>query len=458
MSELRWPLAACSVAAFVFVAVSSCSEDETTSTGGPSSPAANVTSGPTSSTSNQTGSGATGGTPSSGGNGMGGSSSSTSASAGGGNAGGSSGSAYDCSPPAGSPFALKLTTIVSVSQPVLVKSEPEDASRLYVLQQPGIITLVINGTPSTFLDIQNIVNNQGNEQGLLGLAFHPDYANNGRFFVHYTDNGGDTAIAEYARNPNNFNVALTTGTVFFTINDFASNHNGGAIEFGPDGMLYIFMGDGGGGGDPNETGQNINSRLGKVHRLNIDPTAYTPAGVVPNGLPEIWDYGLRNPWRASFDACTGDLYIGDVGQNAWEEVNYQAGPTTSGVDYQWDDQEARHFHELPVGVLDGTPPVLEYAQGPGCSVTGGYVYRGCAMPDIAGRYFYSDYCDPTIRSFQGVLLGDAQNVMSYAGLNSSIASIVSFGEDARGEIYIADYGDLSGSSGLGEVYRIVPGP
>ena len=335
------------------------------------------------------------------------------------------------------------------NQPILVKSEPADPTRLYVVEQGGIITLLDAGGETVFLDISAIVQ-AGGEQGLLGFAFHPDYETNGRFFVHYTDDAGDTAVAEYARDPNNPDAAdPTSGNVFFQIDDFATNHNGGALEFGPDGFLYLSMGDGGGGGDPNETGQDLNSHLGKILRFDIDPMSdpyEIPPGNAPGGLPEIWDWGVRNPWRTSFDACTGDLYIADVGQNAWEEVNIE--PAGMGnKNYGWDCREGMHDYETENCQGGFTEPLLEYSHSDGCSVSGGYVYRGSAIPWLRGTYFYADYCNGRIwtTTFDGTSATPA--VERSADLESSgMMNISSFGQDSSGEIYVVDHG--------GTIYRI----
>ncbi|MGH7341200.1 MAG: PQQ-dependent sugar dehydrogenase, partial [Candidatus Rokuibacteriota bacterium] len=313
------------------------------------------------------------------------------------------------------------------------------------------------------LDISNKVVVSG-EQGLLSVAFHPNYETNGFFYVSYTapvdaygggdcpdpGSGGDNVIARYHVSGDPDVADEGSRVEFLRIDQPYSNHNGGQITFNEPGDSFLFfgVGDGGSGGDPCEAAQNPAQLLGKLLRLDVSAT--------PPVTPDIWAIGLRNPWRFAFDRLNGDLYIGDVGQDDWEEVDYQPGPTTSGVDYQWDDREGRNCHEPMVGCLtDGTEPVLEYGHGQGCSITGGHVYRGCSMPDIQGRYFYSDICTPFIRSFEGVMDGDAQDDQVHTadldppgGLD--IGGVSSFGLDARGEIYIADYDG-------GEVFRIVPG-
>ncbi len=367
------------------------------------------------------------------------------------------------------------TSIVSVrvasglSSPLFVTAPRLDPNRVFVVEQGGRIRIIKNGIllPTAFLAIESKVNFSG-EQGLLSMAFHPDYETNGRFFVYYSDTDGDIRIARYQVSGNPDLADDTSEKILLTINhQFAGNHNGGQLQFGPDGYLYAGTGDGGGGGDPLESGQDLMTMLGKQLRLDVDvetPPYYTrPAGNPFPGAGDpfdlIWAYGLRNPWRFSFDRQTGELYTADVGQNAWEEVDVQPAGT-GGLNYGWDIFEARHCFEpdpdpaCPSPPTGFTMPVLEYDHGQGCSITGGYVYRGCALPDLRGTYFYSDYCTAFVRTFKGVSGGDAQNLADRTadvdppgGL--TIDSVTSFGEDARGELYVVDQG--------GEVFKIVPG-
>lgn len=359
-----------------------------------------------------------------------------------------------------------------LTRPIYVTAAPLDPNRLFIVEQDGFIRIIKNGTllPTPFLDIDDDVQCCG-EQGLLGLAFAPDYDSSGVFYVSYTNNSFDSEVRRFTVSGNP-DVANPSGTPVITIDDFAGNHNGGQISFGPDGYLYYGMGDGGGANDPNETGQNLNTLLGKMIRIDVDaPTYAIPpsnpfAGATP-GLDEIWAYGLRNPWRWSFDRGTGDLYIADVGQNNWEEVNFQLAASGGGENYGWDIFEGNAcfeplplFPSCPAPPTGFTFPVLEYSHSQGCSVTGGYAYRGCRMPDLAGTYFYSDACTGFIRTFQGVSGGVAQNQQNRTadvapGGGLSIGGVSSFGEDARGELHIVDYG--GGASGQGEVYRVVPG-
>ena len=361
--------------------------------------------------------------------------------------------------------------------PLFVTAPPLDTNRLFVLEQAGRIRIIKNGVllPTPFLSVEALANGgPGTEQGLLGMAFHPDYENNGRFFVSYTANGGGSAghsvIAEYTVSANP-DIANNSGTVILTgADDAFTNHNGGMITFGPDGKLYYGMGDEGSGDDPFDNGQNDASFFGKMYRIDVDNPPADP-------LTAIFAKGLRNPWRFSFDRLNGDLYIGDVGQNQFEEIDYAAAPVPPGINWGWDLKEGRHCHfetgdpACPPSAPGLTDPVLEYCHSDGndpstCpshvngnSVTGGYVYRGCAMSGMQGVYFYGDYGSAFINTFQGVSGGDAQNVTEHRNElspsvgNHDIDAISSFGEDARGELYVVDYG----SGGFdGEVFKIVP--
>jgi hypothetical protein len=346
-----------------------------------------------------------------------------------------------------------------LTAPVHLAAPRLDPNRVFVVEQPGRIRVIRDGVllGPAFLDITGLVT-YGGEQGLLALAFHPDYETNGRFFVYYNDAAGDVVIARYAVSGDPDDADEGSAHIMLTIpHPTFGNHNGGGFAFGPDGFLYAGTGDGGGGGDPFENAQNDASRLGKL--LRIDPAT----DAVTN-----WAKGLRNPFRLSFDRATGDLYVGDVGQNRWEEVDYAPG-NPAGVNYGWDDMEGRHCFEPPSGCLTGgrTLPVLEYCNAsfsdPACdtfqpekgeSVIGGAVYRGCRMPDLHGRYFYADFYTAFIRSFMGVSGGNAQSIQNHtAALDPPGAPAInnpsSIAEDARGELYVTDYD--------GEVFRIVPG-
>jgi glucose/arabinose dehydrogenase len=265
------------------------------------------------------------------------------------------------------------------------------------------------------------VGSQGNEQGLLGLAFHPDYEENGFFYIDYTDLNGDTIIARYSVSGDANQADAGSDTILLQVNQPYANHNGGQIEFGPDGYLYIGLGDGGSGGDPQGNGQNPDTLLGTIVRLEVD-----------GGQPEVWQYGLRNPWRFSFDRQTGDLYIGDVGQNIWEEINFlPAGQ--SGANFGWNFFEGNHAYEgSPPDGLELVFPVAEYAHEGSCSVTGGYVYRGAELPDWNGVYVYGDFCSGEIWGLVQSGDGEWQNQLLY-NLNQLITS---FGQDEAGEIYL----------------------
>jgi hypothetical protein len=372
--------------------------------------------------------------------------------------------------PAASGTALDSVRVASgLSQPTHITAPRLDPRRVFVVEQPGRIRIIKDGTllGPPFLDIEDRVSCCG-ERGLLSLAFHPDYEANGRFFVNYTDNAGDTVLARYQVSGNPDVADDTSEQILLTIEQPFANHNGGQIAFGPDGHLYCGMGDGGSGGDPLEAGQDDATLLGKMLRLDVavesapyyavPPSNPNPGAGDPLGL--IWAKGLRNPWRFSFDRGTGDLYVADVGQGSWEEVNVVAAGSTGGENYGWDIFEGTSCFEpdplpdCPDPPVGFTAPVLEYSHGQGCSVTGGFVYRGCRMPDLHGTYFYADYCTAFVRTFAGVVGGSAQNPQDRTadvapGGGLSIDNVTSFGEDARGELYIADQG--------GEIFKIVPG-
>ena len=316
-------------------------------------------------------------------------------------------------------------------------------TRLFVVQKTGLIRILnangtVNATP--FLNLSSIISTNG-ERGLLGLAFHPNYASNGYFFVNYTNVSGNTVIARYSVDGGNPNIANTTGTILMTIVQPFSNHNGGSIKFGPDGYLYIGMGDGGSGGDPDNRAQNINDNLGKMLRIDVNSTiapyytipATNPFVGVP-GNDEIWAIGLRNPWKFSFNRLNGDLWIADVGQGAVEEINKIVNPLpNSGINFGWRCYEGSSTYNTsgcaPAGTM--TFPFAEYARSGGaCSVTGGYFYTGSAYPNFQNNYFFTDYCDDKIRmvNSSGVITATT----SFSGNN-----FVSFGEDINGELYIA---------------------
>ena len=324
-----------------------------------------------------------------------------------------------------------------------VDLQPDGSGRLFVIEKPGRIRILENDqlVDTPFLDITGRVGSGGNEQGLLGLVFHPQYAQNGRFFVNYTDKSGKDTIARFqvSSDPN---VADPNSEVkLLSIDDPFPNHNGGVLAFGPDGFLYAGLGDGGSAGDPFGNGQNTNALLGKILRLDVDSAEpYAVPADNPFGN-EVWAYGLRNPWRFSFDKSTGDLYIGDVGQNAWEEIDFLPAGSPGGTNFGWNFREGAHDYKGggPAGMVE---PVAEYShQDGGCSVTGGYVYRG-SMAEWNGIYLYADYC-------KGLMWGliNSNGTWQSQPLFDLDVTITSFGQDTAGELYI-----LSDSGG---VFRLV---
>jgi glucose/arabinose dehydrogenase len=309
--------------------------------------------------------------------------------------------------------------------------------RLFIVEQGGQIKVLKNGVATEFLDVTALVS-RGSERGLLGMAFHPDYAQNGYFFINYTELEGDTVIARYQVSPDPDVADPNSAAQVLTIPQPYTNHNGGDVVFGPDGYLYIGMGDGGSGGDPQNHAQNKLDLLGKMLRINVDQLPYTvPASnpFVGNNayLPEIWAVGLRNPWRYSFDRATGNLYIADVGQGAWEEVNFQAA-NVGGQNYGWNIYEGKHNYK-PGSIPGAVPPVVEYSHDLGCSVTGGYVYRGAILPDLQGIYLYGDFCTGRLWT----AFRDESDVWQATLFMDTAYQISSFGEDAAGELYLLDY-------------------
>lgn len=364
-----------------------------------------------------------------------------------------------CTPVSGTNLALEPVAS-GLTKPELVTSPPGDG-RLFILEQPGRIRIVEDGQllATPFLDITDVVRDTGNEQGLLGLAFHPDFARNGLFYVNYTaDNpAGDTVIAEYHVSAGDPNLADTTQRLLLTFHQPFSNHNGGNMQFGPDGYLYIGQGDGGSGGDPMGNGQNPATFLGAMLRIDVDhgdPYAIpsdNPYAGSANGAtdprPEIWAIGLRNPWRWSFDRQTGDLWIGDVGQNEVEEVDVAVG-NPAGLNYGWNVAEGDTCYMAATCDTTGFhAPLATYTHTGGlCSVTGGFVYRGSCMPDVQGWYFYGDYCTNQVWVIDSPT-GTPTEVSTDLGTNV-INGLSSFGQDALGELYIT-------SLASGEVFRIV---
>lgn len=346
--------------------------------------------------------------------------------------------------------ALGLETIATgLESPVLLTTAPGD-DRLFVVEQPGRIRIIEDGVlrPQPFLDITDRVGS-GGERGLLGLAFRPDWNVTGQFIVDYTDRSGDTRVERYDVSNDPYVADPASGRLILTVAQPFPNHNGGHVTFGPDGMLYVGLGDGGGGGDPLGNGQDGSTLLGSMLRIDITVEPYAippdnPFAGTAGTRPEIWARGLRNPWRFSFDPAGGRIYIADVGQNQYEEINVAAA-SDGGLNYGWNIMEGTHcFASATCSMAGLTMPVLEYGHGEGCSVTGGHVYRGAGIAALAGHYVYSDYCAGWIRSFR--LENGAATDRTDWGL--SAGSVLSFGADGTGELYVL--------TAAGIVYRLVP--
>jgi glucose/arabinose dehydrogenase len=345
--------------------------------------------------------------------------------------------------------------VASFREPVYVTGAPRDPSRLFVLERSGRVRLVLNGQAQArpFLDLSALVESGGSEQGLLGIAFPPDYARSGFFYVYYTDRANNIKIVQYRRAAADANAADqgSARTVLTIDHHRYTNHNGGQLAFGRDGKLYIGVGDGGSEYDPEGNGQSTRTLLAKL--LRIDPS---PSGgyTIPRGNPfagragrraEIWAYGLRNPWRFSFDRATGDLVIGDVGQDREEEIDFAAAGTGAGANYGWSVWEGTR-REKPGSAPHAIRPVLVGLHSSGyCAIIGGYVVRDRSLPSLYGRYLFGDNCRPQIESVR-LSRGRARGLRA-TGL--SVGSTSSFGEDARGHIYI--------TSLEGPVYRIARG-
>lgn len=351
--------------------------------------------------------------------------------------------------------AISLVPLASgLANAVSLAHAGDGSGRLFIVQQTGQI-LIYNGTrvlQRPFLDISNLVSG-GREQGLLGLAFHPNYINNGYFYVNYTDRKGDTVIARYSVSGINPNLANPfSATTLLTVDQPYSNHNGGQLQFGPDSYLYIGLGDGGSAGDPQNNAQNLGALLGKILRIDVDggsPYAIPPDNPfvgMEGARPEIWAYGLRNPWRFSFDLLTGDMFIADVGQDEWEEIDFQPASSTGGENYGWRLMEGSHCYNPPDNCNPGglILPILEYDHSLGCAVIGGFRYRGTQVPDLYGQYLYADYCSGLI---WGAGQDEAGNWSTNVLLDARF-SISSFGEGPDGELYLVSYGSS------GTFYRI----
>jgi glucose/arabinose dehydrogenase len=346
-----------------------------------------------------------------------------------------------------------------LNQPLFITHASDSSGRLFIIQRAGQIIIQKNGVllPTPFLNIQSIVNSSNSEQGLLALAFHPNYETNGRFYTVHTDQSRSIVLSVFTRSSTNPDQADPSSRVtLLSIPKSYTNHNGGTLAFGPDGYLYWSTGDGGSSGDPDNNAQNLNSLLGKILRLDVSaPATYSiPAtnpfynDPSPSIRKEIWAYGLRNPWRFSFDRLTDDIYIGDVGQGRREEIDFQSASSGGGENYGWRIMEGSLCYNPATGCDQNGKilPVAEYDHTMGCSVTGGYVYRGTQFPQINGYYFYGDFCSGLVFALQK----DSQGRWTSISVGDTPYSISSFGEDEQGELYMADYS-------AGKIYQITSG-
>jgi glucose/arabinose dehydrogenase len=354
-------------------------------------------------------------------------------------------------------LSLRLVRIASgFTQPLFLTNARDGSFRQFVVEQGGRIKIIDDGVTlaTPFLDIHTRVTCCG-ERGLLGLAFHPSYKTNGKFYVNYTDLNGNTVVAEYLRSSTNSNRANTIGRVLLRVTQPYANHNGGMLAFGPDGYLYIGLGDGGSSGDPGNRAQSLGTLLGKILRIDVNRRTGTLQYGIPatnpfvgrTGDDRIWSYGLRNPWRFSFDRSTGDLWIGDVGQNRYEEVDRatRASGGGRGRNYGWRVMEGRACYSPPTGCNTSgkTMPLAVYSHTYGCSVTGGYVYRGSQYPAMQGAYLFADYCSGRIWA---VVAGGASSQTPRLLLDTS-HSISSFGETEGRNLVITDLAS-------GEIFKL----
>ena len=355
--------------------------------------------------------------------------------------------------------AITLTLVANgFFRPVLLTNAGDDTGRLFILEQNGRIWIYLDGQilSDAFLDLTDRVSQSVtrgySELGLLGLAFPPDFAESGVFYVHYNDRNNRTTLSQFNLSDDPNIGDPTSEVVLLTLDQPFPNHNGGEIAFGPnDGYLYMGLGDGGSAGDPLDTGQDPSDWYGSILRIAVtgDGTYSVPednpSASREGFAPEVWSYGLRNPYRFSFDSATGDMYIADVGQNVWEEINFQPAESAGGENYGWSDYEASAAYSSSAVPADMTYPVAEYSHEAGrCSVTGGYVYRGEAVPELEAVYLYGDYCSGETWAAWRNLDGEWQSDLFYpVGEN-----VTAFGRDQAGELYIVTYN--------GDVYRIDP--
>jgi glucose/arabinose dehydrogenase len=363
--------------------------------------------------------------------------------------------------PTGSTIALQK--LVDLAQPVLAIGAGDGSNRLFIVQKSGRIRVMKNGAllATPFLDISSLVS-KGGEQGLLGLAFSPHFATNHRLYVDYTNAAGDTVIREYRTGANPDVVNPATARHVLTVNQPYDNHNGGMLAFGKDGYLYVGMGDGGSGGDPGNRAQNINQLLGKILRIDVNGYTATRGYRIPRGNPyvgrtgrdEIWQRGVRNPWRFSFDKATGALWIADVGQGSYEEVDRVVRTSTGpgrGVNWGWHVMEGSHCFQPSSGCnrTGKALPLTEYSHAANgrCAVSGGYVYRGTAIAALAGWYVYGDYCSGEVWAVSSTAARPATPVTLLGAGSGRLIS--AFGQGDDNELYLCDLN--------GTVYKVVPG-
>lgn len=360
--------------------------------------------------------------------------------------------------PDASTFELEQV-VGGLQNPLYVTHAGDSSGRLFIVEQTGRIWIISDDQllETPFLDLSNIVSQDVlrsySERGLLGLAFHPDYAENGTFYVNYTDQNGNTHVVSYQVSEDNPDTANPdSARELLTLSQPYPNHNGGHMTFGPDGYLYISVGDGGSRDDPLNAGQNPGTLYGTLLRIDVNESGEQPYGIPEdnpvnrdlNYAPEVWAYGLRNVWRFSFDRATDDLYIADVGQNQWEEVNFQPADSDGGENYGWVAYEASHRYRGDEPAGEVVMPVAEYDHSLGCSITGGYVYRGEAIPELEAAYLYSDYCTGRVWAAYRDTDGNWQSDQ----IMGTGMSVSSFGEDEAGELYIVNYG--------GSILKFVP--
>ncbi len=350
-------------------------------------------------------------------------------------------------------FELVPIATQGLQAPLFLTHAGDGSGELFIVEQPGTIRVIDHGVlqETAFLDLRDRVWTKGNEQGLLGLAFHPDHRHNGRLFVNYNRReDGATVLVEYKRQGNELQVSVATERVLMTVPQPYLNHNGGMVAFGPDGYLYVGRGDGGSRGDPQNRAQNLEELLGKILRIDVDhERPYAIPGDNPfakgGGRAEIFAFGVRNPWRFSFDRQTGMLWLADVGQHKWEEVDI----VVAGGNYGWRLMEGTHCYNPDPGCgSEGLVfPLAEYGHEQGrCSITGGYVYRGGAVPALRGSYLFGDYCSGELFSIPS--LANRRTSMTPKVLMQTGMRISSFGEDEAGEVYVVDH--------KGGVYRVAP--